>query len=67
MGHRVASFALSLDLTSLLALSDKKFAEEAIIYGLLLARGAFVSEMLLSNKYKELDVLPLALAPSSIS
>ena len=66
MGHGVASSASSLAVTSLLALSGKISSEEAIGYGLL-TRGAFLSEMLLSNKYKELGVptAPRPRTPSS--
>jgi hypothetical protein len=53
LGHGLAASAATLSVTSLLALSGKTSVDEAIGYGLL-ARCAFLTEMLLTNKYKEL-------------
>lgn len=55
LGHGLASSASSLAVTSLLALFGKTSTDEAIAYGFL-TRGAFMTEMLLTGKYKELGV-----------
>lgn len=55
MGHGMASSAASLATTSLLTLYDKTSVEEAIGYGFL-ARCAYMTESLLTSKYKELGV-----------
>lgn len=55
LGHGLASSASSLAVTSLLALFGKASTEEAIAFGFL-ARAAFMTEMLLTGKYKELGV-----------
>lgn len=55
LGHGVASSAASLAVTSLLALTGKTSIEEAIGFGML-ARSAFMTEMLLTGKYKQLGV-----------
>ena len=55
LGHGLASSAASLSVTSLFALCGKVSTEEAIAYGFL-TRGAFMTEMLLNGKYKELGV-----------
>ncbi|KAL7497152.1 hypothetical protein ACHAWT_005315 [Skeletonema menzelii] len=55
LGHGIASSAASLAITSLLALTDTTSVEEAIGFGIL-ARSAYMTEMLLTGKYKELGV-----------
>ena len=55
LGHGLASSAASLAVTSILALFGKTSTEEAIAYGFL-TRCAFMTEMLLTGKYKELGV-----------
>eukprot|EP00567_Pseudictyota_dubia_P014488 CAMPEP_0197446520 /NCGR_PEP_ID=MMETSP1175-20131217/11453_1 /TAXON_ID=1003142 /ORGANISM="Triceratium dubium, Strain CCMP147" /LENGTH=283 /DNA_ID=CAMNT_0042977653 /DNA_START=85 /DNA_END=936 /DNA_ORIENTATION=+ len=55
LGHGMAASALSLSVMSLLALFEKCSTQEAIAYGFL-TRGAFMTEMLLNGKYKELGV-----------
>jgi hypothetical protein len=55
LGHGIASSAASLAVTSLLALTGKTSTEEAIGFGML-ARSAYLSEMLLTGKYKKLGV-----------
>ena len=55
LGHGIASSAASLAVTSLLALTGTTSAEEAIGFGML-ARSAYLSEMLLTGKYKKLGV-----------
>ena len=54
LGHGVGSSASSLAVTSLLALTGTS-VNEAIGYGIL-TRCAFMTEMLLTNKYEELGV-----------
>eukprot|EP01083_Nonionella_stella_P065164 170502_1 len=55
LGHGIGSSASSLAVTSLLALTEITSIEEAIGYGIL-TRCAYMTEMLLTNKYKELGV-----------
>jgi len=55
MGHGIASSAASLAVTSLLALTGTTSVEEAVGFGML-ARSAYMTEMLLTGKYKELGV-----------
>jgi hypothetical protein len=55
LGHGFASSASALAVTSLLALFGKASTEEAIAYGFL-TRGAFMTEMLLNGKCKELGM-----------
>jgi hypothetical protein len=55
LGHGLASSATSLAVTSLLALTGKTSVAEAIGYGFL-ARCAYMTDSLLTGKYKELDV-----------
>ena len=55
LGHGIASSAASLAVTSLLAITGKTSTEEAIGFGML-ARSAYLSEMLLTGKYKKLGV-----------
>ena len=55
LGHGIASSAASLAVTSLLALTGTTSTEEAIGFGIL-ARSAYMTEMLLTGKYKELGV-----------
>ena len=55
LGHGLASSAASLAVTSLLALFGKTSTEEAIAFGFL-TRAIFMSEMLLTGKYKDLGV-----------
>ena len=55
LGHGMASSAASLATTSLLALYGKTSAEEAIGYGFL-TRCVFMTEALLTNRYKDLGV-----------
>lgn len=55
LGHGIASSASQLAVTSLLALTGTTSVEEAVGFGML-ARGAYMTEMLLSGKYKELGV-----------
>eukprot|EP00984_Skeletonema_dohrnii_P006230 scaffold2239_cov114-Skeletonema_dohrnii-CCMP3373.AAC.11 len=55
MGHGIASSAASLAVTSLLALTGTTSVEEAVGFGIL-ARSAYMTEMLLTGKYKELGV-----------
>ena len=55
LGHGLASSAASLAVTSLLTLFGKTSTEEAIAFGFL-SRAVFMSEMLLTGKYKDLGV-----------
>ena len=55
LGHGIGSSASSLAVTSLLASTGTTSTEEAIGYGIL-TRCAYMTEMLLTNKYKELGV-----------
>lgn len=55
LGHGIASSASQLAVTSLLALTGTTSVEEAVGFGLL-ARSAYMTEMLLSGKYKKLGV-----------
>lgn len=55
LGHGVASSAASLAVTSLLALTGTTSIEEAIGFGML-TRSAFMTEILLTGKYKQLGV-----------
>ena len=55
LGHGMAASAASLAVTSLLALSGTTSTKEAIGYGFL-ARCAYMTEMLLTNKYEDLGV-----------
>ncbi len=53
LGHGIASSASQLGVTALLALTGTTSVEEAVGFGML-ARSAYMTEMLLSGKYKEL-------------
>ena len=55
LGHGLGSSAAALAVTSLLVLSEKTSVDEAIGYGML-TRCAYMTEMLLTDKYKELGV-----------
>lgn len=55
LGHGLASSAASFAVMSLLALFGKTSTEEAIAFGYL-TRAIFMSEMLLTGKYKDLGV-----------
>lgn len=55
LGHGLGSSAASLAVTGFLATSGKISVNEAIAYGIL-TRCAYMTEMLLSGKYTELDV-----------
>ena len=55
LGHGIASSASQLAVTSLLALTGTTSVEEAVGFGML-ARSAYMTEMLLTGKYKDLGV-----------
>ena len=55
LGHGLGSSAASLAVTGYLTLAGKTSVNEAIAYGVL-TRCAYMTEMLLSGKYTELDV-----------